>query len=147
MKTSPELLQIGEAADHVGLSIRTLRHWEEIGLVRPTARSKGGFRLYSRTDLERIRVVKAMKPVGLTLEEMAELLELVELARDPAHLEEHARDDLSEGLEAYAVRTEERIQRLVRDMSDATTLLEGINAGIRRCRTRARPGNDEPSPR
>jgi len=137
MVTNRRLLQIGEAARQVGLSIRTLRHWEEIGLVQPEARSKGGFRLYSPADLERLQVVKAMKPMGLTLDEMAELLQLVERAQRPDELDVDPRDELGEGLESFALRTEDRIKHIVRDLGDATTLLESINAAIRRCRSAA----------
>ena len=134
MSGHAQLLHIGDAAERVGLSIRTLRHWEDVGLVTPTARSKGGFRLYSDTDVERLLVVKAMKPIGLSLQEMAELLAFVEAAR---HRSEHPDRDLVEltaGLERFALRTEERVRRIVRDMGDATTLLENINAAIRLCR-------------
>lgn len=71
-------MQIGEAADRVGLSIRTIRHYEEAGLIVPSARSDGGFRLYTEPDLDRLRVVKRMKPLGFTLDEMRDLLEILD---------------------------------------------------------------------
>ncbi|MEH0934607.1 MerR family transcriptional regulator [Micromonospora sp. CPCC 205543] len=67
-------MQIGEAAERVGLSIRTIRHYEEVGLIVPSARSDGGFRLYTESDLDRLAVVKRMKPLGFTLDEMRDLL-------------------------------------------------------------------------
>ena len=57
-------MQIGEVADQVGLSLRTIRFYEEAGLVIPSARSVGGFRLYSETDLDRLQLIKRMKPLG-----------------------------------------------------------------------------------
>ncbi|MBM2614053.1 MerR family transcriptional regulator [Actinoplanes sp. LDG1-06] len=72
------LMQIGEAAERVGLSIRTIRHYEEAGLVVPSARSEGGFRLYTEPDLDRLRVIKRMKPLGFTLEEMRDLLQILD---------------------------------------------------------------------
>lgn len=66
--------QIGEVSDAVGLSLRTIRYYEEIGLVAPSGRTEGGFRLYTEADIDRLRVVKALKPVGLSLETMTELL-------------------------------------------------------------------------
>ena len=71
------LLQIGQVAERTGLSLRTIRFYEENGLVIPTARSEGGFRLYSGTDVARLEVIKRMKPLGFTLEEMQELLSLL----------------------------------------------------------------------
>ncbi|MDG9675315.1 MerR family transcriptional regulator [Micromonospora sp. DH14] len=71
-------MQIGEAADRVGLSIRTIRHYEEAGLIVPSARSEGGFRLYTQPDLDRLAVVKRMKPLGFTLDEMRDLLAVLD---------------------------------------------------------------------
>ncbi|MGW1060410.1 MerR family transcriptional regulator [Micromonospora rubida] len=72
------LMQIGEAAERVGLSIRTIRHYEEAGLIVPSARSEGGFRLYTEPDLDRLAVVKRMKPLGFTLDEMRDLLDVLD---------------------------------------------------------------------
>ncbi|TKV61665.1 MerR family transcriptional regulator [Nakamurella flava] len=73
---SEGLLQIGEVATRTDLSVRTIRHWEDIGLISPSARSRGGFRLYSLEDVARIRLLRYMKPLNFTLEQMRELLEL-----------------------------------------------------------------------
>ncbi|MGY1856076.1 MerR family transcriptional regulator [Modestobacter sp. SYSU DS0290] len=71
------LMQIGQVAERTGLSLRTIRFYEENGLVVPTARSDGGFRLYSDADVARFEVIKRMKPLGFSLEEMQELLTLL----------------------------------------------------------------------
>ena len=65
--------RIGELAEALGLSHRTVRYYEEVGLIRPT-RSTGGFRLFSDRDLERIRLVLRFKGLGLSLEEIRKLL-------------------------------------------------------------------------
>lgn len=72
------LMQIGEAAERVGLSIRTIRHYEDAGLIVPSARSEGGFRLYTEPDLDRLAVVKRMKPLGFSLDEMRDLLTVLD---------------------------------------------------------------------
>ncbi|WP_025620150.1 MerR family transcriptional regulator [Salinispora cortesiana] len=72
------LMRIGEAAERVGLSIRTIRHYEDAGLIIPSARSEGGFRLYTDADLERLAVVKRMKPLGFSLDEMRALLAVLD---------------------------------------------------------------------
>ena len=63
-------MQIGEVADRTGLSLRTIRHYEEAGLIAPSARSKGGSRLYTEADVSRLMVIRRMKPLGFSLEEM-----------------------------------------------------------------------------
>ncbi|MFI7449800.1 MerR family transcriptional regulator [Nonomuraea sp. NPDC049714] len=71
------LVQIGEVAERLGLSLRTIRHYEEVGLVVPE-RTPGGFRLYSETDIGRLALIKRMKPLGFSLEEMRDLLEITD---------------------------------------------------------------------
>lgn len=67
--------QIGEVAERVGLSLRTIRYYEEMGLVSPEKRTEGGFRLYSENEIERLELIKHMKPLGFTVHEMCELLD------------------------------------------------------------------------
>ena len=64
-------------ADGTGLSLRTIRHYDDVGLLPATARTDGGFRVYSEDDFERLMVIKQMKPLGFSLEEMAEILGLL----------------------------------------------------------------------
>jgi MerR family copper efflux transcriptional regulator len=76
-------MQIGQVAELTEVSIRTLRHWEEAGLVTPSARSAGGFRLYTRDDVDRLRTIRRMKPLGFTLDEMKQLLTSLQVLDDP----------------------------------------------------------------
>jgi DNA-binding transcriptional MerR regulator len=73
-------IQIGEVAERTGLSLRTIRYYEEIGLAVPSTRSPGGFRLYDEGDVARLRSLKRMKPLGLSLDTMRELLDLLDSA-------------------------------------------------------------------
>ena len=68
------LMRIGQVAERTGLSLRTIRFYEEEGLVVPAARTDGGFRLYSEGDVGRFALIKRMKPLGFAVEEMRELL-------------------------------------------------------------------------
>lgn len=81
-KSTPDgdLVQIGVLAERVGLSLRTVRYYEEMGLVTPSARSKGGFRLYGAEDEQRLLVLKTMKPLGFSLEQMSDLVALLDAA-------------------------------------------------------------------
>ncbi|TDL38148.1 MerR family transcriptional regulator [Kocuria rosea] len=69
-------MQIGELAERTGLSLRTIRHYDEVGLL-PASRTEGGFRVYTDHDVQRLDHIRQMKPLGFSLEEMAELLELL----------------------------------------------------------------------
>jgi MerR family copper efflux transcriptional regulator len=68
-------MHIGEVASRTELSLRTIRHYDEAGLVVPSARTPGGFRVYTEADIARLMLVRRMKPLGFTLEQMRELLE------------------------------------------------------------------------
>lgn len=75
-----EFLQIGEAAERTELTQRTLRYYEEKGLLKPPTRMDGGFRLYSEADLERIEQIKQLRDLlGFSLAEIKDMLEAEEL--------------------------------------------------------------------
>ncbi|MEO5780112.1 MerR family transcriptional regulator [Arthrobacter sp. PAMC25284] len=76
-QTGGSTLHIGELADKTGLSLRTIRHYDDVGLLPATSRTEGGFRLYSDADVESLLLIKQMKPLGFSLEEMAEILALI----------------------------------------------------------------------
>lgn len=71
-------MHIGEMADRSQMSLRTIRHYDEVGLLKPSGRTEGGFRLYTERDFSRLMVIRRMKPLGFTLDEMAELLRVVD---------------------------------------------------------------------
>lgn len=80
-------MRIGEVTERTSLSLRTLRHWEDAGLVAPSARTEGNFRLYTEKDVERLLLIRRMKPLGYTLDEMRELLDVVDaLAATPDNI-------------------------------------------------------------
>lgn len=75
-------MHIGELAERTGLSLRTIRHYDDVGLLPATSRTEGGFRVYSEADAGRLMLIKQMKPLGFPLEEMAEILGLLADAPD-----------------------------------------------------------------
>lgn len=66
--------QIGAAAKKTGLSVHTLRYYENMGLTQKPARSEGGFRRYSPETIERILFIKKAQSFGLTLKEIKKIL-------------------------------------------------------------------------
>ena len=67
------LLQIGEFARRAGTNLRTLRYYEELGLLIPASRSQGGFRYYRRCDLNRLGMIHQLQSLGLPLERIRDL--------------------------------------------------------------------------
>ncbi|MDH6141534.1 DNA-binding transcriptional MerR regulator [Kitasatospora sp. GP30] len=70
-----EHLTVGRVAELAGVSVRTLHHYDEIGLVQPSARSAIGYRAYSAGDVERLREVLAYRRLGFGLREIADLVD------------------------------------------------------------------------
>ena len=74
--STERFLQIGEAAERASLTQRTLRYYEEKGLLSPPTRMDGGFRLYSPEDMERIDRIRQLKELlGFSLAEIKEMME------------------------------------------------------------------------
>lgn len=71
---APRFLTIGEVARRSGFTIKALRFYERRGLLPPTARSEGGYRLYSEADLHRLDFVRQAKALGLALDQIRELV-------------------------------------------------------------------------
>lgn len=67
--------KVGELAAEAGLTVRTLHHYDRIGLVRPAERTGTGHRLYTAGDVERLYQVLALRQLGLGLDQVADLLE------------------------------------------------------------------------
>ncbi len=76
----PRYMQIGEVAERTGLTQRTLRYYEEIGLLPPAARMEGGFRLYTEADVRRLEnIVQLKRLLGISLAEIKRIVEADEL--------------------------------------------------------------------
>lgn len=70
------LLRIQEASEEVGLTPRSIRYYEERGLLEPAARSEGAYRLYDADDIERLRFIKGLRDdAGFSLSDIGQLLE------------------------------------------------------------------------
>ena len=69
-------MRIGELAGELDLNPKTIRYYEEIGLLPVPQRTPAGYRLYDATDLDRLRFIGKAKEIGLTLEEIGDILKL-----------------------------------------------------------------------
>lgn len=71
--TDEKPVQIGEVAKKLGITTRTIRYYEEIGLMGPPERLGGGTRMYNRADVLRLKFILKLKEIGITLKEMQDL--------------------------------------------------------------------------
>jgi len=70
------LITVGELAELTGLNSRTIKYWEERGIIYPDGRSNGGFRLYSKTTVELCQYIKDLQNFGYSLDEIKEAADL-----------------------------------------------------------------------
>jgi DNA-binding transcriptional MerR regulator len=66
---------VREVAELAGVTVRTLHHYDDIGLLKPSGRSESGYRLYSHGDLLRLRAIVAWRQLGFSLREVQELVD------------------------------------------------------------------------
>lgn len=69
------LLKVGQLAKQICLSVRTLHHYDEIGLLSPSVRTESGHRLYNTKDISRLHRIQALKQIGLSLQQIAEVVQ------------------------------------------------------------------------
>src|SRR5205809_7885813 len=109
-----DLLKIGDLASRTGVSIRTLHHYDKIRLLSPAHRSQSGHRLYGRRDVLRLQQIVLLKQLGLSLDEVREILDRPQpnigrmIGSHIARLKEQIarQQDLCRRLEAIAAQPE-----------------------------------------
>ncbi|HEX6709919.1 MAG TPA: MerR family transcriptional regulator [Rubrobacter sp.] len=130
------LSRVGEVAENLGVSPRTIKYYEEIGLVEPEERSPGGFRLYGEREVERLERILRMKGMGYSLAAIREILTVRDAAQEAdrvtvlrtatEHLREREREAAS------------RIRRMREDLAQAETLRQDLGRDIALCERRLR---------
>lgn len=116
MTREPRSMHIGELAERTGLSLRTLRHYDEVGLVKASGRTDGGFRVYTETDYERLMLIRRMKPLGFSLEEMADLLSVVD--------DGESATDACQALDQFVAQAIERREKLREQIAMADEFID-----------------------
>jgi DNA-binding transcriptional MerR regulator len=110
-------LTVGRAAALAGVSVRTLHHWDDIGLARPSARSAAGYRVYTDVDQERLRRIVVYRELGLGLEAIRRLLD------DPA-------TDILTALRAQQEQLAARIARLTDLQAELERMVTAHERGL-----------------
>lgn len=118
---SDELLQIGAFSKMADTSLRTLRYYEELGLIRPTRRSEGKFRYYAKDQVKRVASIKRLQSLGLSLEEIQEIM--VPAPSDVSGAVERLRDGLDKQIALVTTRLES-LQAELGELRQARTKLE-----------------------
>jgi DNA-binding transcriptional MerR regulator len=120
--------QIGELANLLELSPRTIRYYEEIGLLNSIKRIEGGKRVYTDMDLQRLRFITRLKYLGLSLSEMLELEDIYQIHRT----NNKVLSRVLELLDSHAIKIDERINNLIKLKADILTFQDKIRQKLKR---------------
>lgn len=118
------MYQIGEVAQLTGLTRRTLRHYDELGVVRPEYRSRGHFRVYTERQVARLRLISALRPMGLSLPFLRSLITVMDGLDEGGDVDEREVRQVSARLR----RKQEEVQRQV---VEAAACLDSLQCVLR----------------
>ncbi len=121
-------MQIGEVAERTGLSLNTLRHYHQAGLVVPSARTQGGFRLYTESDVDRLMAIRRMKPLGFSLDEMGELLTVADRLADAGRLPAAEAEILRARVRAFKEIAGHRRDKLAQQVAAAEEFIRTLQS-------------------
>lgn len=119
-------MRIGEFAKRAGVTPRTVRYYESLGLLGPSAREGSGFRYYTEAELEKLQKINDLKGLGLSLEEIASVFPLY--FADPTRLK--GKRKIVEILKSHLQETDEKIASLEQFRTELIATIDRIQQWI-----------------
>ncbi|MGV0107876.1 Heavy metal-responsive transcriptional regulator [Nostoc sp. DSM 114160] len=113
-----KLFLIGQVTDLTGIPIRTIRYYESLGLINSFRRTEGGFRQFSLDVLTRLAFIKRAQNLGLSLEEIGNILQVYDRGQTPC-------GEIKEKLEDKVLQIDRQIDQLLTLRSEINGLLSG----------------------
>jgi DNA-binding transcriptional MerR regulator len=129
-------MRVGEVAERLEVSPRTVKYYEEIGLVEPEERSRGGFRLYGEREVERLERILRMKSIGYSLAAIRELLAVRDTAQEADRVT--VLRTATEHLREREREASARVLKIREDLERAEALREELGRDIALCERRIR---------
>ena len=120
---STKLLRIGQLKDQSQVPIKTIRYYEELGLIKAAQRTQGGFRLFAPAMLNRLAFIKRAQKLGLSLQEIGELLSIRDRGQSPCQAVKHK-------LQSKISAIDEQIAQLTLLKSQLETLMEAEGTAL-----------------
>ncbi|WP_071187188.1 heavy metal-responsive transcriptional regulator [Trichormus sp. NMC-1] len=113
-----QLLLIGQVTELSGISIRTIRYYESLDLIQASARTEGGFRQFSLDVLTRLDFIKRAQHLGLSLEEIRDILQVYDQGETPCR-------EIQEKLQEKLFKIDHQIEQLLTLREEIQGLLSG----------------------
>jgi DNA-binding transcriptional MerR regulator len=126
-----EKMRIGELAQKAGVTPRTIRYYETLGLLHPSEREGSGFRYYTANELARLQKIDCLKALGLTLEEISSVIELY--FEDSTGI--RGKQKVLEILHKHLQETDEKIEALAQFRSELEANIASIQQYIEQAKS------------
>lgn len=121
--TNDKFLQIGELAKMLSITTRTIRYYEEIGLIPPPDRLERGTRIYDKEGITRLKFILKLKELGLSLKEMKELAQIYKIHNNPSRIMPR----LLELLDGHIQKIDNKISKLASLRRDIASYRQKIS--------------------
>lgn len=128
-----EKMRIGELSQKAGVTPRTVRYYEKLGLLQPSDRDGKGFRYYTEVELARLHKINALKQNSLTLEEIQQVIDLY--FADPTGI--RGKQKVLEILLGHLQETEEKIENLTQFRSELHTKIARMEELIEQAKAKS----------
>lgn len=144
MDTTTALMRIGEVAEELKVSTRTIKYYEELGLIKPKERSPGGFRLYGEEDVERLKRILEIKGMGFSLTAIREVLAVRDVAKEAEKVV--VLNKVIQRLEEQEQQVAEKIRKMREEIGHAEDLLRDLRRDVALCKKRVKEFEELDSP-
>jgi DNA-binding transcriptional MerR regulator len=128
VEVTAEHYRVGELARVAGVTVRTLHHYDELGLLTPSERTSGGHRLYTARDVERLYRLLALRSLGLSLDEIGTLLDAADGVAETVRRHLQTVERQAQALEAVRTRLTRLLAALEAGQGGSDEILEALEA-------------------
>ena len=122
--TREQLYKIGQVNQRAGVTLRTIRYYEELGLIEPAVRSKGGFRLYNEESIGKLRFIQGLKLLDFPLSKIREMFMIREVAQSGDEAS-HRFMVLLQNQQQEAVKKKGQYERMLQEIRVTMELIRG----------------------
>ena len=119
-----QLYKIGQVGKRARVTLRTIRYYEELGLIGPTVRTKGGFRLYTEKSIERLRFIQGLKLLDFPLSKIRQMFRIREMAQSGDEAS-HQMIQLLKNQQREAARKKGQYEKMLKEIQSTMELVSG----------------------
>lgn len=119
-----QLFQIGQVSKKARVTLRTIRYYEELGLIEPLVRTKGGFRLYTEESIERLRFIQGLKLLDFPLSKIKEMFKIRQMARSGDEAS-HRIMRLLQSQQREAIKKKGQYEKMLQEIQATMELVTG----------------------